>query len=177
MADFNKAIPFVLKWEGGFGHFKEDPGGATNRGITFALFKEYAARLGLLPNIDGLKSLTEDQAKQIYKLRFWDVMKGDQIINQNIANIIFDAFVNSGKWGLKLAQKEVGSTPDGEFGPKTLQALNAAAPKMLFGAIKEARITYYNNLVERKPHMNIFHKGWLNRVNDLQYIDDWSLTL
>ena len=170
MADFNKSIPIILKWEGGFGHYPEDPGGATNRGITFALFKEYAKELGLLPDINGLKSLTEEQAKHIYKIRFWDVMKGDLINDQNVANIIFDAFVNMGTRALKMAQKEIGVMIDGNFGHNTITVLNQANARTVFEGFKDARILFYKQLAERKPEMHIFLNGWLNRVNSFEYV-------
>lgn len=170
MADFEKAIPIILKHEGGFSNHPADPGGATNRGITFALFKQYAKALGLLPTIDALKSLTEDQAKFIYREHFWNPMKGDEFESQAVANIVFDGYVNMGNRAIKLLQKEIGADADGVVGPKTLAILNAQAPVIVFAGYKDARTRYYINLVERKPEMNVFLKGWLNRINSFQYL-------
>lgn len=169
MAKFELAIPHTLKWEGGFVDHPADPGGATNRGIIFSLFKQYAASLGLMPTVEALKNLTEEQAKKIYKIHFWDKMKGDQFKSQNVANITFDAFVNKGYNGLKIVQREAGTTADGIIGPNSLATINAAAPSVLFQGIKDARHKFYVDLAERKPQMKVFLKGWLNRVNSFHF--------
>ena len=169
MADFEKAIPHVLKWEGGFVNHPADPGGATNRGIIFSLFKEYAKSLGLLPNVDALKSLTEAQAKKIYKSHFWDKMQGDKFTDQSIANITFDGFVNSGYNGIKIVQRMAGTKTDGIIGTNSLFVINSAVPQVLFESIKDERIRYYESLAERKPQMQVFLKGWLNRINSFNY--------
>lgn len=169
MADFEKAIPHVLKWEGGYVDHPADPGGATNRGIIFTLFKQYADVLGLPKTKDGLKLLSEDQAKLIYREHFWNRMRGDNIRDQQVAEIIFDGFVNMGFNGLKIAQREAGTDADGNIGTNSLQAINGAAPVVLFNGIKDARIDYYKRLAERKPQMQVFLKGWLNRINSFVY--------
>lgn len=169
MADFNKAIPIILKHEGVFVDHPSDPGGATNRGITFKLFKQYAKVLGLLPNIDALKSLTEDQAKFIYREQFWDPMKGDQFKDQQLATIVFDGFVNMGSRAIKLLQKQAGVEADGVIGPKSLEVINYASGHVLFEGYKDARIEYYKNLAESKPQLKVFLKGWLNRINSFNY--------
>jgi lysozyme family protein len=169
MADFEKAIPIILKHEGGFVDHPSDPGGATNRGIIFSLFKQYAKALGLLPTVDALKSLTEDQAKFIYREHFWDRMLGDQFKDQQVANIVFDAYVNCGGSGLKLIQKEVGVDVDGVIGPNTIAIINDANPHLLFDGFKDARKDYYIRLAERKPKLKVFLKGWLNRVEAFKY--------
>ena len=45
--EFEDALKFVLKWEGGFTNHPKDPGGATNKGITQ---KVYDAWWDLVPN-------------------------------------------------------------------------------------------------------------------------------
>lgn len=169
MAEFEKAIPHILKWEGGYVNHPADPGGATNRGIIFSLFKQYAKALGLPPTVDALKDLTEDQAKFIYREHFWNAMKGDQIKDQQLATIILDTFVNQGYRGLRLAQREAGADPDGNIGPGSIQAFNSSAPAILFEGIKDARRRYYQNLADVKPSMGVFLKGWLNRVDSFKY--------
>lgn len=170
MADFNLAIPIILKHEGGYINHPSDPGGATNRGITFNLFKRYAQSLGLKPDLRSLIELTEVDAKIIYRMEFWDKMLGDSFKNQQVANIVFDAFVNMGPRALKMLQKEIGVEIDGIVGRQTLTAVNLANPAIVFNGFKDARTYYYRDLAKRKPHMSVFLKGWLNRVNSFNYV-------
>src|SRR5687768_14929702 len=99
MAKFEIAIPHTLAWEGGYVWHKADPGGETNRGITDRL----DGKVDGLADVDGdgigdvvLKGLSEEQAKEIYKRKFWDRMHGDEIKSQAIAGILFDGYVNMG---------------------------------------------------------------------------------
>lgn len=170
MANFEDAIPIVLKHEGGFSDHAADPGGATNRGIIFNLFKRYAPTLGLKPDLQSLINLTEEQAKVIYKKEFWDKMSGDEFANQQVANILFDAYVNMGPRALKMFQKVIGVTSDGVIGPKTIYAANKANPKIVFDGFKDQREMFYRNLADSKPHMKVFLNGWLNRVNSFHYV-------
>ena len=39
MANVDKLLPFILKWEGGFANDPADAGGATNKGVTIATWK------------------------------------------------------------------------------------------------------------------------------------------
>lgn len=169
MADFNRAIPIILKHEGGFVWHEADPGGATNRGIIFSLFKQYASALELEPTVEVLKTLTEDQAKFIYREHFWDKMRGDDFRSQAVADIVFDGFVNMGGRALRMLQLEIGVTVDGIIGAGTLAIVNAADPELVFNGYKDARILYYNDLAERKPSMKVFLKGWLSRINSFNY--------
>lgn len=169
MADFEKAIPIILKWEGGYVNHPSDPGGATNRGIIFTLYKQYCLAMGLSPTIEGLKNLTENQAKFIYQENFWNRMKGDLIKDQQLANIIFDGYVNMGGRTLKMWQQCAGVDIDGVIGPNTLAVTNMASGRVLFDCIKDRRTMYYKDLAERKPSMKVFLKGWLNRINSFTY--------
>lgn len=169
MADFEKAIPIILKWEGGWVNDPDDPGGATNRGIIFTLYKQYCLSMGLPPTIDGLKGLTEDQAKFIYRENFWNRMKGDLIKDQQLATIIFDGYVNMGNRTLKMWQQCAGVDIDGVIGENTLSVTNMASARTLFSCIKDHRTMYYIELADRKPSLKKFLKGWLNRINSFNY--------
>lgn len=169
MADFEQAIKHVLKWEGGLVDHPADPGGLTNRGITIGTFKKYASKVGLEPTRENLISLTEDQAKQIYKEVYWKNIQGDLINSQAVANIFLDGHVNMGTNGIKVMQRELGVEADGVVGPITLSVLNTSAPVVVFNGYKDSRELYYKELAEKKPKMNVFLKGWLNRINDIQY--------
>ena len=58
MADAKKLIPFILKWEGGFANHPKDKGGATNKGITIATFRQY---MGQDATVEQLKAMTDEQ--------------------------------------------------------------------------------------------------------------------
>jgi len=172
MADFNKAIEKVLSKEGGYVWDPVDQGGETNFGITDKL----DGIVDRMADVDGdgdgdvlIMNLTIDQAKQIYNREFWDKMQGDLINDQSVANIVFDAYVNSGKVALKQLQKVVGVETDGEIGPRTIAAINYAAGSVVFEMFKDARKRFYNSIVERKPSQKRFIKGWMNRINSFQY--------
>lgn len=173
MADFNAFFPTLLKHEGGFVNDPADPGGATNKGVTLGTFQQCAQRLlNLAPTLDNLKALTDAQAGTIYKALYWDKVRGDEITLQPLANIVFDFQVNAGANASKLLQRvlnDLGATPplavDGAIGPGTMRALSAADAKAVYARYKQGRKDYYTNLVNQRPSLNKFLKGWLNRVD------------
>ena len=174
MAKFEIAIPHTLVWEGGYVFHPSDPGGETNRGITDRL----DGRIDGLVDLDGdgdgdvdIKNLTESQAKEVYKRRFWDRMQGDKIESQLIANILFDGYVNCGANGIKIMQRLLNQKDDGVVGPKTLAAINGADEVTLYNRYKIERIKYYQELAEKRPELKVFLRGWMNRIQsfpDLQ---------
>ena len=91
MSDFKLYFPMLLNYEGiVFENVKDDPGGATKMGITLDDFKNngYDINCDGIIDVNDLKLMTKDDAFKIYKKEYWDKIKGDQIINQNIANIL-----------------------------------------------------------------------------------------
>lgn len=174
MAKFEIAIPHTLVWEGLYSNHPDDPGHETMRGITDGLDGKIDHMVDINGDGDGdvdIKNLTESQAKEVYKRRFWDRMQGDKIESQLIANILFDGFVNCGFNGIKIMQRLVHQKDDGVVGPKTLAAINGADEVILYHKYKEARFNYYFDLAHKKPALKVFLKGWINRLEsfpDLQ---------
>lgn len=174
MADVNKLAPWILKWEGGFVNDPDDSGGATNKGVTIKTWKQVGYDKDGDGNIDvkDLKLLTvDDVIKVVLKPHYWDRWKADEIVSQSVANICVDWVWASGKPGITRVQKLLGVKQDGVVGPKTLAALNSGSPLSLFGAIKQERIKFIDEICIKNPKNLKFKKGWLNRLNDLKYED------
>lgn len=167
-----KLVPFILKWEGGFVDDPDDLGGATNRGVTIGTYATYCKKKGYpAPTVERLKNLSEKDWAEILKTLYWDRWKADDIKSQSVANILVDWVWASGVNGIKIPQQVLGVTVDGIVGTKTLAALNARNPKELFEEIKEARVQFIEDICRKRPANNKFKKGWLNRINNLQYVE------
>lgn len=170
MANFDIAIKKVSKWEGGYSEHSNDLGNwnslgelvGTNYGISAKFYEDW---YGWPPKKEEMKNMPLWKAKAIYKEYFWNKIKGDEIKNQSVANILLDGVVNHGK-GVKLLQEVLNIKQDNKFGEQTLEAVNAANPKQLYLNYKERRRRYYIWLTEWRPANKVFLKGWLNRLND-----------
>lgn len=170
MADVNKLVPFILKWEGGFVNDPDDLGGATNMGVTLATYMQYCRKKGYpVPTVDRLKRMSEREWAEILKTMYWDRWKADQIINQSVANILVDWVWASGIHGIKRPQKILGVDVDGIVGVQTIAAVNARDGKDLFYAIKSDRVNFIDEICKARPANEKFRKGWLNRINSIPF--------
>ncbi|MCM1165207.1 MAG: hypothetical protein NC401_04240 [Ruminococcus sp.] len=186
MANVDVLLPFILKFEGGFVNDPADSGGATNKGVTIATWRQCGYDKDGDGDIDvqDLKLITnKDVRDRVLKPHYWDRWKADQIQSQRVANILVDWVWGSGKHGIVIPQRLLGVKDDGIVGAKTLAAVNAADPDRLFEAIYNARekflhditnqsIAKYEKKIKRKAteaellkHTNKrFIKGWLRRL-------------
>jgi uncharacterized protein (TIGR02594 family) len=161
---FARALAHVLKMEGGYTNDPYDPGGPTNQGVTlkvFAQWKGEALNAGSRERlIAELKVIPKDTVSAVYRKRYWDLALCEKF-SPPIALMHFDAAVNHGVTGAaRLLQGAVGTTVDGEIGPKTLAAVSARSALDLLEAYAEARRVRYRTLA----HFWRFGRGWLNRV-------------
>lgn len=186
MANVDVLLPFILKFEGGFVNDPADSGGATNKGVTIATWRQCGYDKDGDGDIDvqDLKLISnKDVRDRVLKPHFWDRWKADQIQSQRVANILVDWVWGSGKHGIVIPQRLLGVKDDGIVGAKTLAAVNAADPDQLFEAIYNARekflhditdqsVAKYEKKIKRKAteaellkHTNKrFIKGWLRRL-------------
>lgn len=169
MANSKILEPFILKWEGGFVYDKDDLGGATNRGVTLATYRSV---FGNKKTANDLKRMTQAQWGVIFKKYYWDKWKADDIKDQNVANILVDWLWCSGSYGIKIPQKVLGVSIDGIVGTKTIAAINARDGRELFDTIKQERKDYIDSICQARPQNKKFKKGWLNRINSIDYETD-----
>ena len=177
MAEVEKFVPFVLKWEGGakYTNNKHDRGGATKYGITIATWRT----VGYDKNGDGkidekdVQLISEEDFKKVLKRNFWDKWKADEIKNQSVAEILVDWIWASGKWGIINPQQLLGVKADGIVGKQTIAAVNGYPnQRQLFEALKNARKAYIDKLIKADPSQIVNKKGWYNRINALEYKEE-----
>jgi lysozyme family protein len=139
LANFNEAIGIVLDNEGGYINDKNDTGGETKYGISKRSY----------PNVD-IKNLTEEEAIAIYLRDFW---KFDGLINQAVANKVFDSYVNIKHTAVKYMQEIVlkATQPDGEYGPVTEDAINRYEPNDFLNSLRARLVQHYKDFVEANP--------------------------
>ena len=53
---------------------------------------------------------------------------------------------------------------DGEAGPVTVAAINAADPVALLSGIRYEQWSHYEALMKKNPKLEVFRKGWYNRA-------------
>ena len=177
MADFEDAVDYVLKNEGGLVNNPQDPGGINNFGISLRFLRSVDVvalkKYGIFEpiNADTVRDLVRDQAKLIYKHEYWERARFEEISNQIVCNYIFDMCVNVGLvTGIKIVQRALCAKnldqycvrDDGILGNMTLAALNAEKFNIL-PAIVAVRAEYYRHLVDVNPRNKEFLNGWLNR--------------
>lgn len=163
MADVEKLIPKIKKWEGGYSsHPADTDGGCTMRGITLTTFRRYYGRN---KNCNDLKNITEDQWRHILKTGFWDKMRADEIENQSIAELCVQMCWGSGTvTAIKKIQRCLGTDADGIVGKKTLALLNGDNRAEIHAKLLEMRRLWFMNIVQNNPKKKVFLKGWLNRL-------------
>lgn len=176
MANLAILAPFILSHEGGFVNDPLDRGGATNKGVTIATWRQvgYDKDGDGDIDVDDLKKITDtDAVERVMRPHYWNRWKADRITSQSVANIVVDWVWASGRHGITQVQQLLGVKADGIVGENTLAAINAQDPRQLFDRIKAARVAFIEGIVARNPSQRRFRKGWLTR---LDYIKFGSLT-
>lgn len=144
--------------EGGYVNDPRDPGGETKFGISKANH----------PDVD-IKSLTERQARDIYKVEYWDRFHLDDIDDAAVASKTFSLVVNDGLFGVKCLQRACRACghyvkDDGVIGSATANAVRLSDKQSLLAALKSEGAGYYRSVVVRKPEMKWALEGWLARA-------------
>ena len=173
MANCEKLIPIIIRWEAGVDPAKEenqgltyrelfekakkkgysndpaDRGGATMVGITIATYTTYRKRKKkATPSVADLKAISFDEWFDILKTMFWDKMQADGIANQSIANLCVNTVWGTGPKYIKTIQGVLGVPQDGVVGPVTLGKINGwANQKDLFDRLWNRRKKFFEDIV------------------------------
>lgn len=170
MDRLDDCLRFVLRWEGGYVNHPNDPGGATNKGVTQRTFDSWRLRAGK-PRAD-VRSITDEEVHAIYAVDYWLAARCDTL-PAPLDLVTFDTAVNMGVGrAVRFLQQLGGVAQDGDFGPLTREAVaDAVQARGVEAAAREfcdAREAYYHELVRRNAKLAVFLKGWMNRLNALR---------
>ncbi len=154
---FDKCIAVVLRHEGGYVDHPDDPGGATNMGITFAAPQAWR---GEPISKEDVRNLSEDEAREIYRANYWNALNCDQL-PAGVDLVVFDFGVNAGvRRSAKMLQRLVFVEADGQVGPITLGAVNEREPEDLIARFSDERLNHYRSLSQWET----FGRGWTRRT-------------
>lgn len=165
-AKFMRCHEFVAKWEGGFVDHPDDPGGATNYGITIGVLSAWRGRP---VSKQEVRDLSFAEARQIFHARYWLKMNCDAY-PAFMALPMYSIGVLSGpsRSGRMLQQalnrQGAGLAVDGVIGPKTAAAIEASDLPTTSRGMLDA----YEQFLRSLSTFRVFGKGWMNRHNDLR---------
>ena len=172
----------ILRAEGGYVNDPDDPGGATNFGVTIHTMR----RLGLDLTGDGhvtvadVKALTRKQAGEIFEDHYYKRPRIDALPEPLQASV-YDMYVNAGSNAVKILQgllEDMGYdiARDGVIGPQTIRLSHQAfeeAEGFLVDAYGIARRNYYYQLADRRPASRKYARrkdggkgGWITRAEE-----------
>lgn len=159
--NFEKCFAEVLKHEGGFVNHPKDPGGITNLGVTKKTWDEWT---GEDVSPDDMKALTPNLVKPLYKNRYWDACRCDDLPS-GVDYCVFDTAVNSGRVrATKFLQSVVGAVPDGAIGPVTIASANDKGARLTIEQFIDKRELFLRGL----SNFPTFGNGWLNRTKNVR---------
>lgn len=158
MSTFENAIDYLIYNEAGDdpnGAFSDEPddhGGPTRWGITQA----EAQRHGF-----DVRALTREQASGIFKSDYWCF---DGVVDQRVATKLLDMAANMGRGtAIRIAQKIVGVTADGVWGPATEAAVNSVGADLL-AKLVTACVKRYASIVGADHTQAEFIVDWMDRA-------------
>ena len=188
MAEYTIAHAKTRKNEGGYANNPLDRGKETYAGIArnfwpswpgWTIIDAVKAKSGTR-GIDAIlaKDVTlQGMINSFYKVNFWDVNRLDAILNQELANTLFDIGVNSGtgtaaktlQEALNLSNANGQAYPDilvdGQIGPKTVQYTNGHyRPELLYKLVIALQWERYIKIMRNNPSQEAFAASWFSRA-------------
>lgn len=154
-ASFYEWADLLPEIEGGYVDDPRDPGGATNRGITLATYRQVVHSRATKAD---LRAMTESTAHTIYLNRYWMAIKGDSLpAGLDIA--VMDYGVNSGPVRAQNALRDL----VGNRSPDWSQYHKADILKFI-DSYTTRRMAFLMQLKTWRT----FGKGWSRRVHTVE---------
>lgn len=168
MDRFTRAFSYVYGNEQGYVSDPDDSGGPTNYGVTIKTLEQWRGRP---VTAEDVKRLEIVEAMSILKKLYWNALRCDEVSNDAVAMVLFDAGVLFGLSGaVRSLQKSLVALGadikvDGVMGPKTLAALNSTTAGKLVDIFSAQLKNRIKSIVLARPEKQKFIKGWTYRIN------------
>lgn len=162
-SNFRPSLSLVLAHEGGYVNHPRDPGGATNFGVTQAVYDAFRSYHGL--KTKSVKDILSSEVSEIYNKNYWRLCRADSL-PCGLDYAVFDFAVNSGvSRAVRYLQRLVGVKDDAVIGMITIAAIES---KSKTPADVEKLIAQYcaNRMIFLRSlgTFPTFGKGWTRRV-------------
>ena len=172
----------IVAREGGFVNDPDDPGGATNHGVTIGTMRALRHDVTGDGRVDeaDVRGLTRSEAVDIFIRHYFERPKLARLPPE-VQPALFDMYVNAGANAVKLLQRMLSRnglpcTDDGIIGPITIAAaagLAARQPGQLAILYGIARRDYYYSVADARPASRKYARrrdggkgGWITRAED-----------
>jgi lysozyme family protein len=172
----------IVAREGGYVNDPDDPGGATNYGVTIHTMRRLGMDLDRDGDVDArdVRALTRDQAIDIF-IRHYFQKPRIHLLPEPLQATVFDMYVNAGGNAVKILQRLLAEfqepvTVDGALGPMTAAAVKRGYDKAgyyLVDAYGIARRNYYFRIGDRRAASRKYARtraggkgGWIKRAEE-----------
>jgi lysozyme family protein len=164
--NFDTSLGLTLVYEGGWVNNPNDPGGATYKGVTQAVYDDDRDRRKV-PR-QSVRLMTDAELRAIYRWRYWDMINGDSL-PLGVDYAAFDFAVNSGvARSARALQGIVHAVQDGQIGPITIQAIVSYSSTYGVSALTDALCNARMAFLQGLPTFATFGQGWTRRVMGAQ---------
>lgn len=186
---FNTAYHVTEDFEGGYSNDPDDLGQETFKGISrkfhpawsgWQIIDSKKENIGFEDEVLYDEKLNE-QVKQFYKSKYWDIFWGDKIHNKNVSVCLYDCCVNLGVVRtIKFLQISLNCLNrneqlydnlivDGKMGSNTFRSLKIIIDSIydvetLVKMIECQRGSHYIDLMISQPKQRKFARGWFKRI-------------
>lgn len=172
---FDVALKHIAGIEGGYVNHPADPGGHTMKGVTLKTYTWYRKRKGLAkPTVADLKRITDAEVAEIFRVQYWNQVRGDELpagVDYCAGDFAFNSGGGQAVKELQRVLAAMGHNPggiDGKVGNGTMAALTEALHKQgedrVINAYQDKRLKFMQSL----KNWSTFKNGWTRRVKEVR---------
>ena len=168
---FDHILEKTLEYEGGYVNHPNDPGGATNKGITQDTYDRY------IESIRNVRDIPDCLVNKIYEDLYYKKIKLP-VMGFKTSLAMFDFAVHSGVSKASITLQRI-INDRGDFNPriaedgiigqetqKEFEKVYENDESMALEIIRRRR-NFLNELCENNSKLRTFKEGWNNRIEDI----------